>query len=406
MRRFQAIGALILMSGGLLALGGCEKAVSKATPSPPTVTVARPIVRDVQDFDEYTGKFAAVESVDVRARVKGYLDSIGFKDGDEVRAGQVLFQIDPRPFKAAVDAAEGQLGVVKARKVKAEADVKRYKDLVPKGAATAQDLDKAIGELGEAEAGIQAAKAQLEQANLDLNYSTIKAPINGRASRAILTVGNLIAPASGGDQLLTTIVSVDPIQIYFDVDQRAAQEYQRQARGRAGAPETRPARELNIPFQFGLASEEGFPHEGVIDFIDNKVDPETGTIMLRGEVNNARRLFAPGYFARVRVPVGDKYRAILVSERAIGTQQGQKYVLVVDSKNTVAFRPVQLGALQPDGLQVITSGVNADDRIVVNGMQRARPGLAVNAEAGAMPFVPTTRPATTQPVAVVPIKVR
>jgi RND family efflux transporter MFP subunit len=362
------------------------------------VTVAQPALKEVADFDEYTGRFMAVEEVEVRAKVRGHLVNIGFKDGDEVKKDQMLFQIDPRPFEAQVKTAEGQLGVVKARRVTADADVKRYKDLVPQGAATAQDLDKAIGQLGEAEAGIRAAEAQVEQAKLDLGYARITVPIDGLTSRTMLSVGNLIG-AAGGEQLLTTIVKVDPIYVYFDVDQRAIQRYRRDAiKRRAGGPEPKTVREMDIAFQFGLASEEGFPHSGVLDFIENKIDPATGTITVRGEVKNPARLFRPGFFARVRIAVGQPYRAVLVAERAIGTQQGQKYVLVVDEKSRVVFRPVQLGALQGDGMRVITAGLNADERIVVNGIQRARPGLTVNPEQGQMLSRPATRPAT-MPVA-------
>lgn len=400
MARLIPTGVLILLPCSLLAVWGCEKkAVSSPAPAPPTVTVARPMVRQVMDYDEYTGRFQAIEAVDVRARVKGYLVSIGFNAGDEVKKGQMLFQIDPRPFEAAVKTAEGQLDVVKAQRVKADADVKRYKDLVPKGAATAQDLDKAIGELGEAEAGIRAAEAELERARLDLDYAKVTAPIDGMASRPLLTVGNLIGAVGTGEQLLTTILSVDPIHIYFDVDQRAAQQYrQRALQRRVGGTEPKTVREMNIAFQFGLASEEGFPHRGVLDFIDNEVDSATGTITVRGEVANPTRLFRPGYFARVRVPMGEEYRAVLVADRAIGTQQGQKYVLVVDERNTVVFRPVKLGALQSDGLRVVTSGLGADERIVVNGIQRARPGSVVNPQPGEMLSRPATQPAGTQPV--------
>jgi membrane fusion protein, multidrug efflux system len=401
MARSISHSVVILLCGGLLTVSGCGKsAAPKAEAPPPAVTVAQPVVRPVQDYDEYTGQLMASEAVDVRARVKGYLTTVGFKDGDEVKKGQVLFQIDPRPFEAAVKSAQGQLDVVKARRVKADADVKRYRDLVPKGAATQQDLDKAVGELGEAEAGIRAAEAELERAQLDLQYSHVAAPVNGLASRALLTEGNLVG-AGGAEQLLTTIMDVDPVQVYFDVDQRAIQQYRKRAMAqRAGGPEPKTVSELNIPFQFGLASEEGFPHQGVLDFIDNKVDAATGTISVRGSVPNPDRLFKPGFFARVRVPMGDKYDAVLVSDRSIGTQQGQKYVLVVDEKSTVAFRPVQLGPLQNDGLRVVTSGVKPEDRIVVNGIQRARPGTAVKPEPGQM-LLPgeATDAAATRPVA-------
>lgn len=393
LKRTGAAIAISCVSCGLLAHSGCKKPVAKTAPPPPAVTVAAPIAREVLDYDEYTGKLAAVEEVEVRARVRGYLQQIGFKDGDEVKKDQVLFSIDPKPFEATLKIAEGQVEQLKARKIKFAADVKRYRDLVPKGAATAQDLDKAIGELGEADAGISSAQAEVERARLDLAYAKVAAPIDGLISKAQLTVGNLIG-ASGGEQLLTTIVRMDPMYVYFDVDQRAAQRYRAAAiQKRAGQPDPKTVRELNIPFQFGLASEDGFPHTGVIDFIDNKVDPTTGTIVIRGEVENKARLFRAGFFARVRVAAGDKYQAVLVSERAIGTQQGQKYVLVVDAKDTVAFRPVELGAPQGDGLRVVRSGLAAGEQIVVNGMQRARPGTVVKVVAGEMaPASATTRP--------------
>jgi membrane fusion protein, multidrug efflux system len=376
-----------------LAILGCQKEAPKAAPPPPAVTVATPIQREVLDYDEYTGQLKAIAEVEVRAQVKGYLTKVGFNDGDEVRKDQLLFQIDPDPFDAQVKIAEGQVALINASRVKATADVARYKDLVPKGAATQQDLDRAIGQLGEAEGGIQSAVAEVERARLQRNYATIKAPIDGMASRANLTVGNLVGALASGEQLLTTIVHMDPINVYFDVDQRAAQQYRKDAiRRRAGGPEPKTVRDMNIKFWFGLASEEGFPHEGVIDFIDNKIDPTTGTILVYGEAANQSRLFRPGFFARIRVAAGDKYTAVLVSERAIGTQQGQKYVLVVDDKNTVVFRPVKLGAPQEGGLRVVRSGLATGERIVVNGLQRARPGSVVKPETGQMePPGPATR---------------
>jgi RND family efflux transporter MFP subunit len=379
----------------VLAVFGCQKETAKTTPPPPTVTVASPIEREVLDYDEYTGKLVEVEKVEVRAQVRGYLQRIGFKDGDEVAKGQMLFQIDPKTFEAQLQAAKGQLAQVKATKIKASADVKRYEDLVPKGAATQQDLDRAIGQLGEAEGGILSAEAAVDRAQIDLDHSKIIGEIAGVTSKANLTVGNLVG-ASAIDQPLTTIVRLDPIYIEFDVDQRAAQQYRKAAvERRGGGPEPKTVREMNIKFSFGLASEEGFPHEAILTFIDNNIDPTTGTIKVRGETTNEKRLFKPGYFARIRVAPGEKYKAELVAERAIGTQQGQKYVLVVDDKNTVLFRPVKLGASQGDGLRVIRSGLSPGDRVVVNGIQRARPGAVVKVEMG--PMQPAG--ATTQAVA-------
>jgi RND family efflux transporter MFP subunit len=392
----------LLVSCGLPVLAGCKNETAKAAPPPPpTVTVAQPIVREVIDYDEYTGRMDAVEQVEVRARVKGYLQSIGFKDGDDVKKGQVLFQIDPRPFEATYKTAQGQVDQLKARRIKNDADVKRYQDLVPKGAASQQDLDRAIGELGETVAGISSALAEVERARLDLEYAKVTAPIDGMASRAQFTVGNLIGASGGGEQLLTTIVRINPIYLYFDIDQRAVQAYRKAAVARSGATTPLPSvREMGIKFQFGLASETGFPHEGVIDFIDNKVDATTGTISIRGEVKNEQEVFKPGFFARVRVAAADKYKAVLVSDRAVGTQQGQKYVMVIDDKNTVVFRPVTLGAAQEGGLRVVRSGLAAGERVVVNGLQRARPGLPVKAEPGEMMVSPATRPMAMRPVEV------
>ena len=396
----QTFGTLVLLLCVALAGGGCDGGKTQAAPAaPPAVTVARPVMREVIDFDNYTGKLAAVEDVEVRSRVKGFLSSIGFKDGDEVKKGQVLFEIDPRPFDTAVKSAQGQLDQIKARQARATADVNRYKDLVPKGAATQQDLDKAIAELGEADAGISSAQAELDRAKLDQTYAKVEAPIDGEVSRTMLSVGNLVGASASGEQLLTTIVRTDPIYVYFDVNQRAAQQYRANAVKRLGGAMPKSARDMNIRFQFGLASEDGFPHEGVIDFVDNKVNPTTGTISVRGEAANAGRQFKPGFFARVRIAVGDKYPAVLVSDRAIGTQQGEKYVLVVNDKDQVEFRPVQLGAAQPDGLRVVRSGLKGDERVVVNGIQRARPGSTVKPQDGEMPThqaspAPATAPAT------------
>ena len=256
-------GVLILAACGLLAIPGCDKEAQKAAPPPPNVTVSMPIEREVLDFDEYTGKLMAIEEVEVPARVKGYLNSVGFKDGDEVKKDQVLFQIDPRPFDAQVKIAEGMVAQLKARRVKADADVKRYQDLVPKGAATQQDLDKAIGELGEAMAGIGSAEAEVERAKLDQIYAKVTAPIDGMISRANLTVGNLVGATEGGDQLLTTIVKMDPIHVYFDIDQRAMQGYRREAmKRRGGGPEPRDGAGIEHPHPVRAGERGRLPARG------------------------------------------------------------------------------------------------------------------------------------------------
>lgn len=391
MRRNLIIPAMLLSLAGLGSFTGCKKEQAKAPPPPAAVTIAQPVVREVVDYGDYTGRLEAVDEVDIKARVRGYLDKVEFKDGERVTKDQVLFIIDQRPFLQTLEMAEGQLGVVKARKVKAEADVKRYRELVPKGAATAQDLDKAIGELGEADAGIRAATAEVDRAKLDLIYSKVIAPFDGLASKANLSIGNLIG-GTGTDEVLTTIVKIDPIHVYFDVDERAAQSY----RARSKVAE-RPSsvRELNIKVMVGLASDQGHPHEGIIDFIDNKVNASTGTVRLRAELKNPNGVLRPGYFARIRIAGSDKYEAVMVADRAIGTQQDTKYLLTVDEKNVVKFKPVKLGTLQAGGMRVITAGLDKNDWVVVNGIQRARPDATVNPQKGTMPSnLPATAPTT------------
>lgn len=313
----------------------------------------------------------------------GYLTEVKFTDGQEVKQGDLLFQIDPRPFQAVLESANGQKAQWEAKLARGEADVQRYEKLVPTGAATPQDLDKATADVGEAIAAIQSAQAAIDRAELDLQFAKIAAPISGRISRAQITSGNLVR---GDNELLTTIVSLDPIYVYFDVSERDLLRFQ--ARGRAARAAAAPQPELRvqkIQVQLGLANEPGYPHEGVIDFADNRVNPTTGTIRLRGVFDNAKRIFSPGLFARVRVPISDSYRAVLVAERALGIDQGVRYVLTVDDKQIVKRQFVELGPLQDDGLRVITSGLTPDDWVVVNGLQRARPGKPVTPQRAEMP---------------------
>ena len=383
MRRFQGgIGALVLIA----MLHGCkkdDKAGQAAAPKPPEVTVAQVISREVTDYDTFTGRTDAAETVEVRARVSGYLTDIQFTDGHEVKQGDLLFQIDSRPFEAQLKNAEGQKAQWQARMARAQADVQRYEKLVPTGAATAQDLDKAKADLGEATAAIQSAEATIDQAKLDLEFSRITAPISGQISEAAITKGNLVR---GDADLLTTIVSQDPIYAYFNLNERTMLRLMERAR--ASRPADAPPQEagkLQIPVSLGLASDKGYPHNGIIDFADNRVNPGTGTIRVRATFDNSKRIFKPGLFTRLRIPVSEPYQALLVAERAIGIDQGVKYVLVVDDKNIVERRFVEPGPVQDDGLQVMKSGLKPGDVIVVNGMQRARPGKPVTPQRGEMP---------------------
>jgi membrane fusion protein, multidrug efflux system len=357
---------------GLLALlaQGCKTELPPAQAAPPIVSVSQPIEKEVLAHDVYPGRFQATESVDIRARVRGYIEKVNFEDGQIVKEGHVLFEIDPRPFQAELKAAESQVAQWQAKLTRAEADVKRYGDLLPKGAASQQDLDRSAAEAEEARAMIRAGGAAVDRANLDLEYAKVTAPIAGRIGRALITKGNLV----GEESLLTTIVSVDPIFAYFNVNERELLTYKDLAQKQGRTVESVKA--AKIPVELGLSTDENtFPHSGVIDFADNR--SETGTTPVRAVVENRSGLLQPGFFCSVRVPMGEKARAILVPDRAILTDQDRKYALVVKSDNTVDSRTLKLGRRHGELRQVL-EGVGPEDRIIVNGMQRARVGGTVD----------------------------
>lgn len=374
------------------AVPGCSSDAKDEAPppKPPEVTISQVVERPVVDYEDFTGRMEAVESVEIRARVRGYLNAVHFQEGDEVTAGTLLFEIDPRTFEAELKNAEGQKAQWIAKRDKAQADVTRYEGLVPTGAASAQDLDKARAELGEATAAIQSADAAIERAKLDVEFARITAPVDGQVGRALITKGNLIQSGFGNDSLLTTIVSVNPMYVYFDVDERSMLRF-RKRYGAAGPRDTPPSAiaDLKMTVFLGLSDEDGFPHKGVVDFADNRVDPSTGTIRVRARFDNADRMFKPGLFARVRVPASNSYPALLVSQLAFGTEQGRKYLLVVNDQNIVEKRFVNAGPPQDDGLQVVSEGLKSGDWIVVNGLQRARPGKPVTPQRSDMPVLPT-----------------
>lgn len=367
---------LILLTVLCTLTFGCKsEPPALVSPPPPAVTVSQPVEREVTDYDEYTGRTVAVEEVEVRPRVSGYLVKVNFQEGTEVQKGTLLFQIDPRPLEAELAAAKGQVAQWEAKLARAEADVARYERLLPKGAASQKDLDTAIADRGEARAAIQSARAAVDTVALNLEFARMTAPISGRVGRALVTVGNLVDATT----LLTTIVSLDPMYAYFDADERTLLRNQQLIREGKRVS----AREGHTPVHLGLANEEGFPHQGLIDFVDNRVDPTTGTIRVRGVFSNADRFLTPGLFVRVRLAGSNRYPALLVTDRAIGTDQGQKYLLVVNDKNVVEYRPVQAGRLH-DGLRAIQAGLKPDDWVIVNGIQRARPGVTVVPQRTAM----------------------
>jgi RND family efflux transporter MFP subunit len=377
MVRWDVVICVVLW--GILGIaGGCKSAPPPmASLPPPTVTTSQPVERAVIDYDEYTGRTAAVEEVEVRARVSGYLIKVNFKEGSEVHKGDLLFVIDPRPFQTVLDAAKGQVAQWDAKRARAEADVARTQRLLPRGAASQKDLDTAMADLNEARAAIQSGQAAVNRAILDLEFTKVTAPISGRISRTFITEGNLV---NADATVLTTIVSLQPMYAYFDVDERSMLRYQQLAR----ASNQTKARG-RVPVSLTLANETIEPQQGVLDFVDNRVDPTTGTIRTRGVFLNTNRLLTPGLFVRVRIPGSDTYQALLVSDRAISTDQGQKHVWVVNEQNVVEYRQVTVGALQNDGLRVVNTGVKSGEWIVVNGLQRVRPGVMVAPQRGDMP---------------------
>ena len=394
------------VAGGVTQFG-CDSAPARAEPPPPKVTVAQPEVRQVVDSDQYNGWLRAAETVDIRARVRGHLDKIHFTDGDLVKKGQLLFELDPRPFQAEIERAKDQVKIYQAQQVAAAKEDARLKELVKKGGASQSQVDAAEAETLSLAAQIEASKQEVTRKELDLEYSKITSPIAGRIGRTMMTAGNLVN-AGGSDPVLATIVSVDPIYLYFDVDERSLQRY---AKSR-GESTTRPAsmRELKMSFTFGLETDAGFPHAGMLDFADNKVDSQTGTIVVRGVVPNPGARFVPGSRVRIRVPISEQHPVLLVPDTAVLTDQDKRYVLALDEKNVVQRRDLELGKLLDDGNRVVRPGVagkggiTADDRIITQGIQTARVNYPVEPVVPTQQATPSTTsaPPTSAPAAAAP----
>jgi RND family efflux transporter MFP subunit len=370
-----------VLLGTCLALAGCARSRSTAPEAaPPPVSVSPPVEREVTDYADFTGRTAAVDSVEMRARVWGYLDRVNFKEGALVKKNDVLFEIDRRLYRADFERAEGTVAQNEARVHRLERDYHRVKSLLARGAVGQEEYDRYEGDYREAAASLDVARANRDLAELNLGYTRVTAPVSGRTSRYVVTVGNLIQSGDqNGGTLLTTIVSVDPMYVYFDMDERTVLRIRELGGGKAT-----PARESEWPVSLGLATEEGFPHQGTINFEDNQVNPRTGTLRVRGVFRNKDDLLSPGLFARVRVPIGHAHRALLVTDRAIDTDQGQKVLYAVNEKNTVVSRPVRLGALH-DGLREIAEGLKPGERVIVSGLQLVRPGATVEPKLVDMP---------------------
>jgi RND family efflux transporter MFP subunit len=339
------------------------------------VTVAQVLRQEITEWDEFTGRFQAVDAVEVRPRVAGYIERVAFTEGKEVKRGDVLFEIDPRPYAAELARAEAQLQQARTRAALAGSDLERAQRLVTVQAISREEFDSRSSAKAEGEAAVRAAEAAVASARLNLEWTKVRAPISGRVSRAEVTPGNLVQAAPAAT-LLTSVVSLDPVYVYFDADEQTYLKYA--ALTRAGSCNGR--QEVLL----GLANEDGtFPHKGYVDFVDNQLDPASGTIRLRAVFSNRERLFTPGLFARLKLVGSARHDANLVVDRAIGTDQDRKFVLVLKPDSTVEYRSVKLGPLV-DGLRVVTSGVSGGEPVVVNGLQRARPGMRVAATSAPM----------------------
>lgn len=359
---------------------GCTKpAVAPLKEAKPPTVIVQPVVEeDIREFDEYTGRLQATDTVEVRSRVRGHLVEVNFTDGSLVKAGDVLFRIDDRTYKATYDQAAARKAAALAQKQLADSEFERAKLLLEKKAASQQDIDFAAAKKAVADADVLKAEADLQAEQLNLDFTVIHAEIDGRTSRPLATKGNLVN-AGGGDTLLTYVVSLDPIYVYFDVDENALQHYAAESRA-AGVTKMERIKDAKIPVFVALGTDEGFPHEGIIDFVENRVDPSTGTIKVRGLLPNTDGSLLPGYYAKVRVYSATKaYRGVRVPDRAIATDLGVKYVLVVNADNVVERRRVDPGPLQ-DGRRIIKTGLLGGERIIVSGLQRARPGGKVTPE--------------------------
>jgi RND family efflux transporter MFP subunit len=357
--RFTLFGFVLAGSAGLIT--GCQRGAAQSPPPPPSVTVAPVEQKEIVEWSEFTGRVEPVESVDVRPRVSGYIQEVRFQSGQLVKKGDVLFVIDPRWNQAVFDQRQAEYE-------QARREEERTAQLLANQAISTEEADAR-------KARYEETRAALDSARLDLEYTQVRAPIDGRVSRALLTAGNYVSGTAGSASILTTIVSVNPVYVNTDIDEEAYLKFSALVRAKKLGDDDGG----KIPVEMELADEQGFPHLGHIESFDNQLNPGTGSILLRAVFQNNDGGIVPGLFARIRIPLSDRHAALLVDDRAIGTDQSQKFVLALTPTNTVAYQPVQLGPLV-DGQRVIRSGLQAGDEIVVNGLERVRPGMQVTAE--------------------------
>jgi multidrug efflux system membrane fusion protein len=369
----------LLAAVTLIAIAGCgshDDSGSQPGQRPlPNVKIAQPLSQEVTEWDEYTGRIEAVNSVDVRARVSGYLEKVNFKAGDKVSKGDLLFLIDPKPFTAQLNYAEAELEGAKSRHELAKNDLARAERLFHAKAISAEEHDARSKGLRETFAAVQSAEANVYTARLNLEFTKVRSPIDGRIGREMITAGNVVNGGGSDSTLLTFIVSTDPVYVYADADERSVLKYRRQAykEGRGSLGDERTAVEVEV------ADELNFPHKGHLDYISPREDAATGTLTVRGVFANPDELLSSGFFARMRVRASDPYPAILLPDRAIGTDQAQSFVWVVNQDNQVEYRTVKLGAHIGQS-HVITQGLKPDEWAVIEGIQKLKAGIKVNPE--------------------------
>ncbi|EMV7410827.1 efflux RND transporter periplasmic adaptor subunit [Enterobacter soli] len=372
----SALGAMLLS----LLLVGCDNSVAQnAAPPAPAVSAADVVVKSISQWDSFNGRIEAVESVQLRPRVSGYIDKVNYADGQEVKKGEVLFTIDDRTYRAALEQAQANLARAKTQASLAQSEANRTDKLVNTNVVSREEWEQRRSAATQAQADIRAAQAAVDAAQLNLDFTKVTAPIDGRASRALITSGNLVT-AGDTASVLTTLVSQKTVYVYFDVDESTYLHYQNLARSGQGASSNHMA----LPVEIGLTGEEGYPHQGKVDFLDNQLTPSTGTIRMRALLDNAQRQFTPGLFARVRLPGSAEFKATLIDDKAVLTDQDRKYVYIVDKEGKAQRRDITPGRLA-DGLRIVRLGLNPGDKVIVEGLQKVfMPGMPVNAKTVAM----------------------
>jgi len=368
--------ALLGMAVLISLLSGCDKGVAQnAPPPPPEVSAAQVLIKPVSQWDNFNGRVEAVQSVQLRPRVSGYIDSVNYREGDEVRKGQVLFTIDDRSYRAALEQAKAELARARSQASLARSESGRSEKLIGTQAISREAWEQRRSAASQAQADVLAAEAAVDMAQLNLDFTRVTAPIDGRASRAMITAGNLVT-AGDSASVLTTLVSQQQMYVYFDVDENTFLNYQAMAR----QGQQRHA----LPVEIALVGEQGFPHQGKIDFLDNQLTASTGTIRMRALLDNQQRQFTPGLFARVRLPGSAQFEAVLIDDKAVLTDQDRKYVYVVDAGGKAQRRDIQPGAIV-DGLRIVKSGLQSGDKVIIAGLQKVfMPGMPVTAQQVAM----------------------